>query len=252
MQCRAFSSISYLFVLVLVGGQAVAQTAGTRPVGKPIQLLQFTHPGNSEAKPHEKSVAKNRSKSHLAAKDPASTKRVSNEAPHETAVVVSATAARGPSAPTSKAAWPAVVQAIAVPSLRPGLATSSKIAIDSQAVRVVSPDDANEIDLAANEQGAPASDALLAAATAVKATNTETTASADKPASGAAVVSQKPSGNVGGTSWLLEVMAALGTAVAIGAVAWFLIGSAPLRRVSVSSSLNAHTKCKKLSPWPTA
>jgi hypothetical protein len=125
MQCRAFSSISYLFVLVLVGGQAVAQTAGTRPVGKPIQLLQFTHPGNSEAKPHEKSVAKNRSKSHLAAKDPASTKRASqentpNEAPHETTVVVSATAARGPPAPTSKAAWPAAVQAIAVPTLRPG------------------------------------------------------------------------------------------------------------------------------------
>ena len=116
--------------------------------------------------------------------------------------------------------------------------------------KAVSPDDANEIDLAANEQGAPASDALLAAATAVKATNTETTASADKPASGAAVVSQTPSGNVDGTSWLLQVMAALGTAVAIGAGAWFLIGSAPLRRVSVSSSLNAHTKCKKLSPGP--
>jgi len=245
MQSGVFASISCLFVCVLVGGQAVAQTAGTGPVGKPIQLLQLMHPGNSEAKPHERSVAKHKSKSHLAAKDPASTKlaskeSTSNEAPHITAVV--AAAARAPSAPTSETALPAAVQAIvaenagAVPTLRPGpaIAPPSELAIDSQTVRVASPDDANEIDLAANEQGAPVSDALLAAATAVKATSTEAAAPADKSDTGAAAVSQTPSSNVSGASWLLQVMAALGAAVATGSVAWFLIGSAPLRTVNVS------------------
>jgi hypothetical protein len=101
MQCLVFPSVGCLFVCVLIGGQAVAQTAGTGPVGKPIQLLQLMHPGNSEAKPHERSVAKHRSKSHLAAKDPASTKLASKEstsngAPHVTAVVAAAPAGRGP------------------------------------------------------------------------------------------------------------------------------------------------------------
>jgi hypothetical protein len=238
MQWRAFVSIACLFVCVLVADQAVAQTAGTQPVGKPIELLQFMHPAS---KPHANSVAKNRSKSHLAAKDPASTKRAShesrsNEAPRATAMVVSNAAARGPSAPTSETAKPPVTQAIAVPTLRPGLATSSKIAIDHQTALVVSPDDVNEIDLAASEQGAPASDVLLAAATAVKETNTETAAPADRADSGAAIVSQTPSVNVGGASWLLQVMAALGIAVVTGVVAWFLVGTAPLQ---VSGKLNA-------------
>jgi hypothetical protein len=241
MQWRAFVSIACLFVCVLVADQAVAQTAGTQPVGKPIELLQFMHPGNAASKPHANSVAENRSKSHLAAKDPASTKRAShesrsNEAPRATAMVVSNAAARGPSAPTSETAKPPVTQAIAVPTMRPGLATSSKIAIDHQTALVVSPDDVNEIDLAASEQGAPASDVLLAAATAVKETNTETAAPADRADSGAAIVSQTPSVNVGGASWLLQVMAALGIAVVTGVVAWFLVGSAPLQ---VSGKLNA-------------
>ena len=36
-------------------------------------------------------------------------------------------------------------------------------------------------------------------------------------------------GEVGSTSWILQVMAALGGAVAAGSVAWFLIGAAPQR-----------------------
>jgi hypothetical protein len=241
MRWRALVSIACLFVCVLVADQAVAQTAGTQPVGKPVELLQFMHSDSAAAKPHENSVAKNRSKSHFAAKEPATTKRASresraNEASRATAMGVSNAAAREPSAPTSETIRPPVMQAIAVPTLRPGLTTSSKIAIDHQNVPVVSPDDANEIDLATSEQSAPASDALLGAATAVKETNTETAAPADKPDSGAAIVSQTPSINVGGASWLLQVMAALGIAVVTGVVAWFLVGSAPLQ---VSGRLNA-------------
>ena len=101
---------------------------------------------------------------------------------------------------------------------------------------MASPDDANEIDLAANEQGAPVSDAPLSAATAVKGTSIETAAPTDKSDTGAAAVSQTPSSNVSGASWLLQVMAALAAAVATGWVAWFLIGSAPLRTVNVSEA----------------
>jgi hypothetical protein len=40
---------------------------------------------------------------------------------------------------------------------------------------------------------------------------------------------QPQGGEVGSTSWILQVMAALGGAVAAGSVAWFLIGAAPQR-----------------------
>ena len=35
--------------------------------------------------------------------------------------------------------------------------------------------------------------------------------------------------DVGSTSWIMQVLAALGGAVAAGSVAWFLIGSTPQR-----------------------
>jgi hypothetical protein len=286
MECRAFASIGCLFVCVLVGGQAVAQTAGTGPVGKPIQLLQLMHPGNSAAKSHERSAAKHTSKSHPAAKKPTSTKLASKEstsngAPHATAVVAAAAAPQVPSAPTSETAWSAAVKAIradirdhlvgaavqairadikdhlvgaavqaivaqnaaAVPTLLPGsaIAPPSELAIDSQTVRVASPDDANEIDLATDKQGAPVTDALVAAVTAVKATITETAAPADQSDSGAAAASRTPSSNVSSTSWLLRVMGALGTAVAVGSVAWFLIGPAPLRTAVVKAAPSVAT-----------
>ena len=242
-------AIGCLFVCGLFGGQATAQTASTEPVGKPIQLLQLTHPGKPEAKPHERSAAKHTSKSHLAAKKSASPKLASKEstsngAPHVTAVVAAAAAPQAPPAPTSEppGQWrrrPASPRAPQLcPTLQPGpaIAPPSELVIDGQTVRVASPDDANEIDLATDEQGA-----LPAAAPAVKAANTETAAPADKSDSAAAAVSQTPSSKVSSTSWLMQVMAALGAAVAAGSVAWFLIGSAPQRMVSVKAAPSVAT-----------
>ena len=216
-------AIVCLFVCGLFGGQAAAQTASTEPVGKPIQLLQLTHPGKPEAKPHERSAAKHTSKSHLAAKKSASPKLASKEstsngAPHVTAAVAAAAAPQAPPAPTSETAWPAAARASVAESVA---AVPTTLQIDGQTVRVASPDDANEIDLAI-ERGA-----LPAAAPAVKAANTETATPADKSDSAAAAVSQTPSSKVGSASWLMQVMAALGAAVAAGSGAWFLIGSAP-------------------------
>jgi hypothetical protein len=265
------SSICVLFVCVLVGGQAVAQTAGTGQVGKPMQLLQLMNPGNSAPKSHKRSVTKHTSKSHPAAKKHTSRKFASKEStpngpPHAAAVDAAAGPPPVSSAPTSETAWAAVkairadirnhlggaaIQAIradvrdqlgaameaivaqnaaAAPTLLPGsaIAPPSK-RIDSQTFRVASADDAT------NEQGAPVTDTLLATVTAMKATITETAAPADPSGTGVAAASLTPDGNVSSTSWLLRVMGALGTAMAVGSLAWFLIGSAPLRRVSAPS-----------------
>jgi hypothetical protein len=90
----------------------------------------------------------------------------------------------------------------------------SELVIDGKAGRVVSPD------RAIDAQGAPSP----AAATIVTAASTETIALADESNSEAAALSQTPSSSVGSMSWLLWIIAALSGAVAIGSLAWFLIG----------------------------
>ncbi len=84
----AGAAIGSLFVCGLFGGQGMAQTASTDPIGT---LMQFLQPGKSEAKPPEKSAAKSEakppeksaakhsSKGHAAAKKRASTKPATKE-----------------------------------------------------------------------------------------------------------------------------------------------------------------------------
>ena len=86
-------------------------------------------------------------------------------------------------------------------------------------MHVVSPDDANEIDRAADAQIIPSVAATQSAvAPAAPAADTATIALAHEPTS-----------NVGTASWIAQILAALGGAVAAGAAAWFLMGSAPQR-----------------------
>jgi hypothetical protein len=195
----AGAAIGCSFVCGLFGGQGMAQTASTDPVGKLMQLLQ---PGKSETKPPERSAAKHSSKANPAAKKRASTKPAAKESTSNGASQVTA--------------------------------PPSELVIDGEAVRVASPDDANDIDLAVNTQGTLASDASPAAATAVTAAGTETIAPADRSNSGAAAVSQTPSSSIGTMSWLLRVIAALSGAVATGSIAWFLIGPGASADVWVS------------------
>ena len=200
----ARAAIGCLFVCGLFGCQGVAQTASTEPVGKPMQLPQPMHPGKSETKPRERSAAKHSSKANPAAKKRASTKPAAKESILNGAPQVTA--------------------------------PPSGLVIDGEAMRAASPNDANDIDLAANAQGALASDASPAAATVVKAASTETIAPADKSNSGAAAVAQTPSSSIGSMSWLLRVIAALSGAVATGSLAWFLIGPSASADVWVSLS----------------
>jgi hypothetical protein len=57
----------------------------------------------------------------------------------------------------------------------------------------------------------------------MNAVSPETMAPVDKSNSGAALVSQTPSSNIGSMSWLLWAIAALSGAMATGLLAWFLI-----------------------------
>ena len=200
MQCREFASLPAPRLAVcsfrLLRGLGVAQTASTEPVGKPMQLL---HAGKSETKPTEGSAAKHSSKAHPVAKKRASTKPASKE---NTSI----------GAP----------QVTALPS---------ELVIDGKAVRVASPDHANDIDLATDAQGAPSP----AAATVVTAASTETIAPADESNSGAAALSQTPSSSIGSMSWLLWIIAALSGAVATGSLAWFLIGPGASADVWISA-----------------
>ena len=182
---RVIAAAVCLFVCGLFNGQGMAQTANTDLVGK---LIQFLHPGKQETKPPGRSVANHSSKAHPVAKKPASTKHVSRES-------------------TSSGA----------PEVTP-----SEV-VDGDATRMASLKDVNDIDVAANAQGALESDAPLAAATVMNAVSPETMAPVDKSNSGAALVSQTPSSNIASMSWLLWAIAALSGAMATGLLAWFLI-----------------------------
>jgi hypothetical protein len=107
-------------------------------------------------------------------------------------------------------------------------ATPSELVVDGQTIQVASADEANAIDLAANDASAVASDASLGPVTASNTAMTEVADAAVKSDT-SATVAQAQGADVSSTSWFLQAMAALGGAVAAGSVAWFLIGSAPQR-----------------------
>jgi hypothetical protein len=249
----------YLFASGTFAGGAAAQTAD--PVGMPMQLLQLLKPGKTaEVKPHAKLAAKSRVR--LAAKPVAkSSSKSSNKSSDKTRIASRKklrshimlaerkrhqlqAAAQVADASASDNAWPAAPTAMAadattlapVPQIAPAPqiaapvagAIASELVVDGQTIQVASPDQANEIDLAANN-AVVASDASLGTMTASNAALTEVTEPAVKPDATSAAVAQAQNADVSSTSWFLQVMAALGGAAAAGSVAWFLIGSAPQR-----------------------
>jgi hypothetical protein len=150
-------------------------------------------------------------------------------------------------------AAPAATTAAALPpqAAPPAAAKAGELMVNGQAVQVRSPDEANELDLAANEPGttasAPASEPALspgntplynlaatsppAEADAAPAVNAAppvgvTPAAGMEPAHADAAQPKSP---IGSAFWIMQIMAALGGAAAAGSAAWFLIGSASPR-----------------------
>ena len=148
---------------------------------------------------------------------------------------------------------PAATAAAALPpqAAPPAAAKTGELTVGGQTVHVRSPDEANELDLAASEPGttanAPASEPALSpgstplynlAATSppaepdvAPAVNAAPPAGvlpavrADPPQADAAL----PKSPIGSAFWIMQIMAALGGAAAAGSAAWFLIGSASPR-----------------------
>ncbi len=207
-------------ISVMTVGGAMAQT--DTGAGKPIQLLQVaTQPDKAKSKPHAKTIMKIRT---AAKRTGRRHHRLAAERP------IHVVEAAKPAAP---AAAPADVWANVTPVTAPATSaapapqlaaaasasTPSELVVGGQTVHVVSPDDANEIDRAADAQIAPSAAATQSAvATAPPAADTATVAQA-----------QEETSHVGSASWIAQILAALGGAVAAGSAAWFLMGSAPQR-----------------------
>ena len=176
-------------------------------------------------------------------------------APLRTPAAPSATSVSAPSAaPAAMAAAPSPTPQAAPPAPP----TTGELVVGGQAVQVRSPDEANELDLAANapsapsptpasDKPAPSSDSAAlynlagpnpaAASEAPPAGNVAPTSSVP-PAATAALAAEMesakaevapPKSSIGSASWIMQIMAALGGAAAAGSAAWFLIGSASPR-----------------------
>ncbi len=223
----AFSLISGLAV-----SDAEAQTAPAVTAGKPVQLLP---PTKAKTKPQAKLAAKPVGRTRTASRSRMRPHSIvaDRKRPHAPAQIAQAPALPGgalPAAPTAalteiSTAMPTPPQ----PAAPPAELAPSELVVGGHTVLVASPDDANEIDLAANEAGAQPSVAPRDRAAASPPPLSDITEAQPKSDSARAATAQQRGSEVGSTSWILQVLAAFGGAVAAGSVAWFLIGAAPQR-----------------------
>jgi hypothetical protein len=95
----------------------------------------------------------------------------------------------------------------------------SALLVGGRAVRVVSPDDANEIDLAADAPEVAAN----------KGPRSDLAAAQPPEAEPVAVAQAREPSAASTSAWVAQLLAAIGGAMAAASVAWFLIGSAPQR-----------------------
>lgn len=229
-------AVAAIAVVLAVSG-ATAQTATSDQAGQPLSLLAGLRPPHP-AKTHEAKVIVHAKAADQAVKRTASRKpsakaairlasrkhnkiaATQSEKPPaqiEQPVQTAATAPPPNSWPVADAtppvtdAMPVADSATATPqSAAPdsGL-TPSALVVNGQTVQVTSPDQVNEMDLAADNNAAAASHVAFAAPVQEDASQN--------------------ANRVGSASWIAQVLAALGGAVAAGSVAWFLIGSGPVR-----------------------
>jgi hypothetical protein len=230
---RIVAAGAFLLSLPLIagGGTTAQATAGAEP-GKPLQLVQLANgPGKTKTKPHVR-TAHHRGKVHFAA---AKAHTIHSQTSHSQANDADEAAEAAKAAPAADAppanVWPNdptgparanVAAGVTMQAPPAAMPAPSELVVGGRTVDVVASDKANEIDLAAN---APPTAA---------ATPPQDDAAATKPAAATAFVARTPdeAGAVGSASWIAQVLAALGGAVAAGSVAWFLIGSAPQRTYS--------------------
>jgi len=209
-----------LFATSMTATGALAQTATDGAPGEPLQLVQ-------NIKPASKAVATKSTKT--AAKAASKTKATHHRtfaqrkrAPAPVQIAQGPTDARStaPALPFAGAA------AAAAPSPAPPETMPSELVVGGQTVQFGSPEKLNEIDLAAK------ADTAVAGGANPQPRNDVAEAAAKSDLANAApqsLANTAAPSEIGGTAWLLQVLAALGGAVAAGSAAWLLIGSAPQR-----------------------
>jgi hypothetical protein len=215
-------------IAVACAVSANARTTTVEPSGKPLALLAGLKP------PHEIKAA-----AHARTADRRIKKGAAKLAArrHHAMVAADSAAADSAAQPAPPGAAPANVGPVADATLPTDIAAASPpepappgndsnpraVAVDGQTVQVAAPDRANAIDLAADDSpgGAPAA-APGDPAHGTPAAQTVLAAPVHRDAS-------QDADEVGSASWIAQVLAALGGAAAAGTVAWFLIGSGPVR-----------------------
>lgn len=253
---RAFGILGAVAAIVLAfaGNSVCAQTATTAAVGKPMALLAGLRPPHEtrhkvakhtiHAKAaHEKTGGKMRHARMAAAHARHASARTSaarHRAHHERAVAASAFAEESPpqadpNPPHAAVAnWRAENVAPANDSA-PSMAASPVAPVSTNAAATAGsdaqpdPSKVQTIKIAAPDP-VSRSDPTAEQATSVTAKDGAVVA----PSGAAQTVLAAPvhgstSKAVGSTSWIAQMLAALGGAVAAGVVAWFLIGSGPVR-----------------------
>lgn len=246
-------------------GKPMALLAGLRPPHDGKQATKH-EPKTAHAKtPHRtsKKIAARKTHSRMARSAAAGHKRHmalkkhEHREPNVAAAAVAAPALQPVQSSTAATAWPAVdmpapagePDTSAVPiatAPRSDDAGQNAHVIKIQTLKVNSTGQLNSLDQAAppaassdHTDTAPAPQTVVAAPAqqdlhqAAKVPNASLP-NASLPASSHQVVSARDASHqhvsrVGSASWIAQVLAALGGAVAAGSVAWFLIGSGPLR-----------------------
>jgi hypothetical protein len=185
----------------LAAGGAAAQTAMTFAPAQPLSLSQPAHKAEP-AKPkwHAKRFAKTAAKPLNAA-------------------------ARGDpqAAPVAAGIWPdpqaepaSLPAPDSQPQLAPALIAPTKLVVEGRTVAIVPADEINEIDL-----GAGGTKTLAA-------TQSDTAGAApDEPQQVATAQAQPLTGSARNLSWIAQLAAMIGGAVAAGFVAWFLLAPVP-------------------------
>jgi hypothetical protein len=239
------ASAVVLLVSGMTAGGAAAQTATNETPGTPLQLLKIgEQPNKTNTKRHVKLLAHKTHSTVFARKPsrlPAQTVKADTPDSVSPAQTVKADTpdsvwpAQTVKADTPDSVWPAVnpaapTEVIPQSTSTPGNLVPNELIVAGQTVQLASPADVNEIDLAANDAATPANDsAAPSGAAASSSAMNDISPAPPKSASPANPAAPPQVSQVGSGSWIAQVLAALGGAVAAGTVAWFLIGATPQR-----------------------
>ena len=234
--------------MALALGGARAQTAPSEPVGKPLALLAGLRPPH-ESKAHEAKASAHAKAAHRSGQRTAAkkthgkfAKRVTAERSRHAALkrhehrersVAAAAPAEMPPvvlqpAPAATSAPPAGERRTAEPPASAATAMSAELAVSPPPVTTATSDSPTASAEAADGRTGQADTPDQVNSRDLAAPTTHANAeTASQPAVAAPV--HRDTSRVGSASWIAQVLAAFGGAVAAGAVAWFLIGGGPVR-----------------------